>query len=175
MHTHFFIFFYFFIFLFFYFFYFFYLFFGAGSNSAHMGWAGPSQPGPVTGPSQWPGWAKTKKNKSTRELITRAWTLVKVIKLPSHSVLITLTITFWNEDTKGMKSYLLLEKTFATPMMILAFCLPLSSFLWPLVCAFLLAFSVAFKTTKMMPVCCEYSLNEYGSFFCLQGRGQFQR
>jgi hypothetical protein len=108
-------------------------------------------------------------------LITRAWTLVKVIKLPSHSVLITLTITFWNEDTKGMKSYLLLEKTFATPMMILAFCLPLSSFLWPLVCAFLLAFSVAFKTTKMMPVCCEYSLNEYGSFFCLQGRGQFQR
>jgi hypothetical protein len=23
-----------------------------------LGWAGPSQPGPATGPSLWPGWAK---------------------------------------------------------------------------------------------------------------------
>jgi len=33
-------------------------FFGAGPSSAHGGWAGPSQPGPVTGPSQWPGGAE---------------------------------------------------------------------------------------------------------------------
>jgi hypothetical protein len=38
-------------FLYFYILYFIY-FFGAGPSSAHMGWAGPSQPGPVTGPSQ---------------------------------------------------------------------------------------------------------------------------
>ena len=46
-------FFYFFIFFYFFlFFCFFYLFFQAGPSSTHMGWAGPSQPSPVTGPSQ---------------------------------------------------------------------------------------------------------------------------
>jgi len=44
--------------IFFYFFYFYisifsiFYFFGAGPSSAHMGWARPSQPNPVTGPSQ---------------------------------------------------------------------------------------------------------------------------
>jgi hypothetical protein len=147
--------------------------FWVGPAQPTCGWAGPSQPGQVTGPSQWPGWAKTK---STRELVMRARTLVKVIKLPSHSVLVTLTITFWNEDAKGMKSYLLLETEnvySADDDSRLLF--PLVFLLWSHVCAFLLAFSVAFKTTKMMPVCCECSLNEYGSFLCLQGRRQFQR
>jgi len=72
----------------FYLFIFFNLHFWAGPSSAHMGWARPCQPGPVTGPSQWPGWAK--KKKGTCDLFTRARTLVKVIKLPSHSVLATL-------------------------------------------------------------------------------------
>jgi Na+/H+ antiporter NhaC len=40
------------------FFLFFYFFFGVGPSSAHMDWARPSQPGPATGPSQWPGWAQ---------------------------------------------------------------------------------------------------------------------
>jgi len=78
MHTHFilFYFFTFFIFLFSYILFFFILlFFGAGPSSAHMGWARPRQPGPVTGPSQWPGWAKIKESK-----------------LPSHSVLATLNL-----------------------------------------------------------------------------------
>jgi len=26
-----------------------------------MGWARPSQPGPATGPSQWPSWAKEEE------------------------------------------------------------------------------------------------------------------
>jgi hypothetical protein len=49
--------FYFFIFIFLFYFYF----FGAGPSSAHMGWARPSRPGPATGPSQWPGWAKEEE------------------------------------------------------------------------------------------------------------------
>jgi hypothetical protein len=57
--------------IFFYFFYFFLIFFvfGAGPSSAHMGWAGPSQPSPVTRPSKWPGWdcAKWKLNKLAPE------------------------------------------------------------------------------------------------------------
>jgi len=60
MHTH----------LFFYFFIFFILMFlGAGPSSAHMGWAGPSHPGPATGPSQWPGWAKQHACANARVLI----------------------------------------------------------------------------------------------------------
>jgi len=39
------------------FFIFYFLFFWAWLSAAHMGWAGPSRPGPVNGPSQWPGWA----------------------------------------------------------------------------------------------------------------------
>jgi len=69
------IFFYFSIFLFFYFFIFFYTFFyifRAGPNSAHMGWARPSQPSSVTGPSQWPGWATL----GTRDLKSRVHGLV---------------------------------------------------------------------------------------------------
>jgi hypothetical protein len=84
MHTHFFIFSTFFIFLFFYFFIYFFIFFWAGSNSAHMGWAGPSQPGPTTGPSQWPGWAKEVEARV--KLIHACMNSVKVIKLPSHCI-----------------------------------------------------------------------------------------
>jgi hypothetical protein len=43
---------------------------GAGPISTHMGWAGPSQPGP----SQWPGWAK-----HAWTWFTRAWHYAKVI------------------------------------------------------------------------------------------------
>ena len=46
----------------------------AGPSSAHMGWARPSQPGPVTSPSQWPGWAK-----HAWTWFTRAWHCAKVI------------------------------------------------------------------------------------------------
>jgi len=58
-----------------------------------------------------------KKTKGTRDLFTRARTLVKVIKLPSHSVLATLNYFFFflNEDAKGTKSYLLLETEDAAP------------------------------------------------------------
>jgi len=76
------------IFYFFYIFYFsvfyflFFLFFWAGSNSAHMGWAGPSQPGPATGPSQWPGWAKSDARVKQFHACMNC---AKVIKLPSHS------------------------------------------------------------------------------------------
>ena len=61
MHTH--------IFIIFYFHLFFYYFFGAGPSSAHMGWAGPSQPGPVTGPSQWPVWAEQHACANPRVLL----------------------------------------------------------------------------------------------------------
>ena len=153
-------------------FYFFNNFFWAGPSSAHVAGLDPASPARSLAQASDPA---GQKLKSTRELVTRAWTLVKVIKLPSHSVLVTLTITFWNEDTKGMKSYLLLETEdvcSADDDSRLLF--PLVFLLWSLVCAFLLAFSVAFKTTKMMPVCCECFLNDYGSFLCLQGRRQFQ-
>jgi len=50
-------------------FFLFFIFLGVGPSSAHVDWAGPSQPSPVTGPSQWPGWAKIKE--STREVISR--------------------------------------------------------------------------------------------------------
>jgi len=88
------------------FFYFFILFFWAGPSSAHMGWARPSQPGPVTGPSQWPGWAKKLKArvKWIHACMNTAWS-----KLLSHSVLVT--IQFEMKMQKGMKkrAYLLLE------------------------------------------------------------------
>jgi len=57
-----------FYFLFFYFL-FFLFFFGAGPSSAHMGWARPSQPGPATGPSQWPGWAQQHACANARVLL----------------------------------------------------------------------------------------------------------
>jgi hypothetical protein len=53
--------FYFYTFYFFIFIFLFFIFFGAGPSSAHMGWARPSRPGPATGPSQWPGWAKEEE------------------------------------------------------------------------------------------------------------------
>jgi hypothetical protein len=62
----------------------FFIFFWAGSNSPHMGWAGPSQPGPATGPSQWPGWAKEVEARV--KLIHACMNSVKVIKLPSHCI-----------------------------------------------------------------------------------------
>jgi len=74
--------------LFFYFSIFFYLlfllFFGAGPSSAHMGWARPSQPGPVTGPSQWPGRAKATRVRQA----TRVAALCKWIKIHLHSMLL---------------------------------------------------------------------------------------
>jgi len=83
MHTHF-LFFYFFYFSVFYFIYFFIYVFGAGPSSAHMGWARPSQPGPVTGPSQWPGWAKATRVRQA----TRVAALCKWIKIHLHSMLL---------------------------------------------------------------------------------------
>jgi hypothetical protein len=88
----------------FFIFLFFYLHFWVGPSSAQPGhW-----PKPVT--------RLGKKTKGTRDLFTRARTLVKVIKLPSHSVLATLNYFFFgNEDAKGTKSYLLLEIEDAAP------------------------------------------------------------
>jgi len=95
MHTH------FFIFLFFYF----------------LGWAQLSpcgldsaSPAWSLAQSQWPGWAK--KSKSTREMNSRVHEhCVKVIKLPSHSVLVT--IQFEMKMQKGMKkqAYLLVRRS----------------------------------------------------------------
>jgi len=45
------------------------IFFWAGPSSAHMGWARPSQPGQVTGPSQWPGWAEQHACANARVLL----------------------------------------------------------------------------------------------------------
>jgi len=71
--------------IFFYFLFFIYfLFFGAGPSSAHMGWARPSQPGPVTGPSQWPGRAKATRVRQA----TRVAALCKWIKIHLHSMLL---------------------------------------------------------------------------------------
>jgi len=50
----------------------------------HMGWAIPSQPGPVTSPSQWPGWAK--QHACTK--FTRVATLFKWIKIHLNSVML---------------------------------------------------------------------------------------
>ena len=47
------------------------------------GWAGPSKPGRVTGPSQWPDWLL---NASVREQFTHACYSHKVIKLQLHSI-----------------------------------------------------------------------------------------
>jgi len=62
-------------------FYYFFILGWAGSSSAHMGWARPSQPSPVTGPSQWPaGQMIDARVKQFHSCINSA----KVIKLPSH-------------------------------------------------------------------------------------------
>jgi hypothetical protein len=50
------------------------VFLGAGSSSAHMGWAGPSQPGPARSLAQ----ASDPAGQDAHN--------VKVIKLPSHCV-----------------------------------------------------------------------------------------
>jgi len=74
--------------LFLLFYYYFILFFWAG-------WARPSQPGPVTGPSQWPGWAKATRVWQA----TRVAALCKWIKIHLHSML----LISWNR-TKGRGS-----------------------------------------------------------------------
>jgi len=89
MHTH------FYFFTFFFLFFLFYCFFGGwaglnpaqhiywwlGSAQPHRGWARPNQPGPVTGPSQWPaGQTADARVQHFHACINSA----KVIKLPSH-------------------------------------------------------------------------------------------
>jgi len=150
-----------------------------------MGWAGPSQPSPVTGPSQWPGWVKTK---GTRDLFTRARTLVKVIKLPSHSVLAAHHFLKWKCKGDGVipasgdrrccfwrpKMLLLETEDACSAAWWFSPNAPLVFLLWPLVCAFLLDFSVASKATKKIPACCECSLAESGFFFVCRSGDNFK-
>jgi len=51
---------------------------------------------------------------------------------------------------------------------------PLVFLLWPLVCAFLLDFSVTSKATKKIPACCECSLAESGFFFVCRSEDNFK-
>ena len=64
-----------------------------GSAQPHRGWARPSQPGPVTGPSQWPaGQTADARVKHFHACINSA----KVIKLPSHC-----SNAIWTQTIKG--------------------------------------------------------------------------
>ena len=88
---------------------------------AYMGWARPSQPSPVTGQSQGPGWAKS----CTREVTSHVLHCAKVIKLPSHSV--------YKHNMQGMKGERKERTCFGRRRClqrwwILAYCFPLSSF-----------------------------------------------
>ena len=70
-----------------------FFYFRAGPNPAHVagldpatpcGWAGPSQPTLVTGPSQWPNMASDPTSIHARVIFYACMNSAKVIKLPSH-------------------------------------------------------------------------------------------
>jgi len=66
-----------------------------GSAQPHRGWARPSQPGPVTGPSQWSaGQTADARVKHFHACINSA----KVIKLPSHC-----SNAIWTQKQKQME------------------------------------------------------------------------
>ena len=94
-----------------------------------MDWARPSQPSPVTGPRQWPGWAK-KKNRCTREAISR-------VHQQCEGNLITFALfkCYWTLKSKKGMAHLFLEmvKKAATLVWLLSFdCFPLFPPLCPL-------------------------------------------
>ena len=94
---------YFFIFLFFFYFYLYFYFFiiyvfGAGSSSTHMGWARPSQPSPVTGPSQWPAGPQHAWFS-----FMRAWHCAKVI---NYLRTVLNALKFRNKNEEEEKAYL---------------------------------------------------------------------
>jgi len=59
-----------------------------------LGWTQPARPGPVTGPSQWPGWAKPNRRHSWGVSMHCA----KVINLPSRSAIL---LTKWGKEEKN--------------------------------------------------------------------------
>jgi len=74
-----------------------------GWAQPHRGWARPSQPGLVTGPSQWPaGQTDDARVKHVHACINSA----KVIKLPSHC-----SNAIWTQKSKnqGKRAHLFLE------------------------------------------------------------------
>ena len=137
-----------------------------------LGWARPSQ-------LIFLGWAQLiphglaqasesagqKKTKSTREVNSR---------VHEHC---SCNNSIWNEDAK-------VDEETGVPASGDRRCLqrwwwfsPTASLCLPsvLTCLYFpFVFSVAFKTTKMMLACCEFSLTDSGSFLCLQGRKQWK-
>jgi len=119
------------IFLFFIFLLFIFLFLGwVGLNPAqhiywwlgwaqpHRGWARPSQPGPVTGPSQWPaGQTADARVKHFHACINSA----KVIKLPSHC-----SNAIWTQKSKNKwkRAHLFLEIAKKAAMLVGFDCFP---------------------------------------------------
>jgi len=76
---------------------------GLGWAQPHRGWARPNQPGPVTGPSQWPaGQTADARVKHFHACINSA----KVIKLPSHC-----SNAIWTQKSKNKwkRAHLFLE------------------------------------------------------------------
>jgi hypothetical protein len=77
-----------------------------------MGWAKPSQPAPVTGPSQWPGWAK--QQACTK--FTRVATLFKWIKIHLNSVMLI------KAKPKGMKMKVQYFSSYSSVLLLLLSC-----------------------------------------------------
>jgi len=80
------------------FFIFLFYFFGLGPAQPIGARLDPASPARVTGPSQWPGWAKCGARVKWFQACIHC---AKVIKLPSHSVL----WSFNFKERKGMKSW----------------------------------------------------------------------
>ena len=124
----------------------------------------PSQPGPITGPSQWPGLGKARMN-----LVTRAWHYAKVIKLPSRNVLANLKNAKWRHG----------RTCFWRPKMLAALMdsrllLPFIFLLCSLVCVFFLFSPHLLKPRRWWRGRPAMNLFWFWVFLCLQGRKQWQ-
>ena len=137
----------------------FYDFFGAGPSSAHMGWAWPSQPGPVTGPSQWLG-------SFTRR---RAWTaharlLQKhAIKMQGRKTQLTCRCTWrrgWQLTSVSPLCYCFLS----TPLVLLFFSW-FASVRSPLFAFPGLPFVVRSFVLRVLAVSCSFLSSLFFSFF----------
>jgi len=136
-----------------------------GLGPAHPTWTGLDPASPARSLAQASDLAGQKKTKSTREVNSC---------VHEHC---SCNNSIWNEDAKvdeetgipasGDRRCLQRWWWFSPTT---SLCLPsvLTCLYFPFV------FSVAFKTTKMMPTCCEFSLTNSGFFLCQQGRKQWK-
>jgi len=142
-------------------FYFFIFWAGLGPASSYF-WVGPS--------SSHMGWLKPVTRLGKKKLKAH----VKWIHACMNTVLVTIQFEMRMQKWMKKRAYLLLEIEDACSAdddsRLLLLCLPsvLTCLYFPFV------FSVAFKITKMMLACCEFSLTDSGSFLCLQGRKQWK-